>query len=154
MERSMKKVIKVLLFGMIIFSIVFIVVCRLTSQNYEYGVGRDTHKTFGNREYQILTYTSMDREKQYSLYNVKYNEAIINKLNSYKAYGEYVYFCGDDGDVYIRLNTHNNKILYYRASGCDLIYIEEMQENGDIELVTSFELIDERDRLRFEKLLI
>jgi hypothetical protein len=153
-DNVMKKIIKVSFLCAVIFIIVFIVICRLISQNYEYSIGRDTHKAFGNREYQILTYTSMDREKQYSLYNVKYNETIINKLNSYKAYGEYVYFCGDDGDVYIRLNTHNNKILYYRASGCDLIYIEEMRENDDIELVTSFGSIDEKDRLRFEKLLI
>ena len=55
----MKKIIKTLIFCVIISIVVFVVICRLISQNYEYSIGRDTHKTFGNREYQILTYTSM-----------------------------------------------------------------------------------------------
>lgn len=150
----MKKIIKTLIFCVLIFIVVFIVICRLISQNYEYSIGRDTHKTFGNREYQILTYTSMNREKQYCLYNFKYNETVINDLNSYKAYGKYIYFCGDDGLVYIRLDTQNNKILYYRAIGCNLINVEEMQKNGDIEIITSLEAVSEKDRLRFDKLLI
>ena len=72
----MKKIIKTLIFCVIIFIVVFVVICRLISQNYEYSIGRDTHKAFGNREYQILTYTSMNREKQYCLYNFKYNEPL------------------------------------------------------------------------------
>lgn len=149
----MKKIIKTLILCVIISIVVFVVICRLISQNYEYSIGRDTHKTFGNREYQILTYTSMNREKKYCLYNFKYNETVINDLNSYKSYGKYMYFCGDDGLVYIRLDTHNNKILYYRAIGCNLINVEEMKKKGDIEVITSLEEVSEKDRSRFDKLL-
>ena len=65
----MKKIIKTLIFCVIISIVVFVVICRLISQNYEYSIGRDTHKTFGNREYQILTYTSK-KNTVYTILNI------------------------------------------------------------------------------------
>lgn len=131
----MKKIIKTLIFCVIISIVVFVVICRLISQNYEYSIGRDTHKNFWKQRISNSNLYIDEWRIKYCLYNFKYNETVINDLNSYKSYGKYIYFCGDDGLVYIRLDIHNNKILYYQAIGCNLTNVEEMKKRVTLKLL-------------------
>lgn len=117
--------------------------------HYEYGIGRDTHKAFGNAEYQILNSTSYDKTKQYNLYNFKYHEAIIDKLYEYVKKGDLIYFYGyKNGNVYIILDETCNKIVYCQLDGnISLIYIQKMIENNDIQLVEYSQLSKEQKEI-------
>lgn len=148
----MKKPIKIVsICGAAVF-VIFIIICRMMSQSYEYDIGRDTYKAFGNREYQLINYTSAMGNKQRCLYNLKYNESIIDNVYAYKIYGNYVYFCNDDDSIYVKLNKQNNRIIYISENGCNLMSLNDMIINNDIKVVTVFKDINREDQLRFEEL--
>ena len=138
----MKKIVLIVLSFCII---TYIIVCRIIASGYDYPIGRDTVKAFGNREYQIINLGAGAK----CLCNEKYRECILEDLVGYKKYGSYVYFCPYYSNVYIKLNVKDNKILYCCNDERKLIRNNKMYEDGAIEVVTSFDELSEEDRVRF-----
>lgn len=151
-----KKLTSIISISMLSILVIFIIISRLMSHNYEYSMGKDSHKAFGNGEYQILTKNNLKDVKEYSLYNMKYKETIIESVQGYKKKANYIYFYGIGADeIFVLLNVDDNKIIYYSASDEDhLIYYNKMIEDNVLQTINSFEKFKDEDQKVFKKLII
>lgn len=150
-----KRFINIICISILSLLFLFIVVSRLMTHQYEYFIGKDTHRAFGNGEYQIMTQKDWNGVKTYSLYNMKYNETIIKIIQNYKKKANYVYFYGiGTSEIFVVLNTDNNKITYYSSNGADhLIYYNEMMQNDEIKVIYSFEKFKDEEKNMLKKLM-
>lgn len=141
-----------MLFCILILLLIFTILAKGMHKDITYPAGIDTIDSFGDGTYQLLS-----GEKE-SLYNFKYSSCIIPQVKSFRVVNEKVYLTGTalqsytDGksnnecvyELYAVIELHNNSLTLCAVSAVPSdpeIYIyrlEEMIENGDMQLLSDF----------------
>ena len=122
----------------------------------EYETWKDTKAAFGNGNYQIL-HGCRNNEEINTLYNCKHDREVVSNVENYVEKGNYIFFVGHfrKQKVFCKLNVETNLLSYYPEENSDEFFmagIEELIEDKQIELLSSFDDFSEEDRLEFERL--
>ena len=123
----------------------------------EYGIWKDTKAAFGNGNYQILHGYRDDAEIN-TLYNCKHNQEVVTNVEKYVEKENYVFFVGDfrKQKVFCKLNVETNLLSYYVEENSDeffMVFLEEMIEDKQFELLSSYGDFSEEDKAEFKRLM-
>lgn len=126
------------------------------TNNTIYETGKDTVYSFGDGLYQIL-HQKVNNKEEKLLTNCKYNQCVLTEISNYKIVENTVYFIGKyyDRNVYCRLNVVDNLLKYYIEGREEftMVFFQDMYEDGQIEILTTYEDFTENDRGVFKSLI-
>lgn len=142
----------------ILFILFALILCLSgCKNNLIYEQGKDTVNAYGDGTYQIL-HQRIDAQEYKILSNCKYNQCVLTEIDSYKSVGDDAYFIGKyyTSRVWCRLSISENLLLYYiednEKEDFTMIYLNDMQADNQIKLLSSYEEFSENDRRIFEEL--
>lgn len=165
---------KSLLFILALF-IVYLLLSNTTQTEILYPAGKDTAKSFGDGTYQIFTSQTTGGLRKETLYNCKYHLTIIPQVEYFQIANGKVYVIGkstryylDNGadiecsyEHYAVIETETNMLtlclIPVNSSGEASIdvyirILDEMIQNGDVQLLCQLTDFSEDDRSVFEGL--
>ncbi len=144
----MKKIIV-----MLVAFVIFAASCSHASKHEEW---KDTVLSFGDGTYQVL-HQSVDGDAKRVLTNTVYNQCVLTEVKNYVQNNEFIYFTGNyySKKVYCKLNTETNLLLYFAEDNEEefiMVYLEKMQTNDQIKILSSYDEYSEFDKSIFDKI--
>ena len=144
--------------AIIICLLIFLSACgnHLNPDWYPNGVGKDTVLSFGDGTYQVL-HQNVDGDAKRVLTNTVYNQCVLTEVKNYVQNNEFIYFTGNyySKKVYCKLNTETNLLLYFAEDNEEefiMVYLEKMQTNNQIKILSSYDEYSEFDKSIFDKI--
>lgn len=125
--------------------------------NLKYEEGKDTICSYGNGTYQVLHHDD-GKQKLKLLMNCKYNQCVLTQIDAYKNVENDAYFVGKyyTQKVWCKLTADNNCLYYYVESDTDneliMIYLNDMQNDNQIVILSSFDEFSKEDRRMFDSM--
>lgn len=135
-----------------------LILCLLgCKNNLTYEQGKDTIQAYGDGTYQIL-HQKTDGQEHEILTNCKYNQCVLTEVDSYTSVDENVYFMGKyyTLKIWCKLSVNENLLLYCiednEKEDFTMTYLNDMQTDNQIKLLSSYEDFSENDKRIFKAL--